>query len=189
MSEEIKALTLALEEVQARLADLREAHALKQNTSVWDNKSLIEQHLSTQQALLRALHGVRSDAKFYRSIVVAIGELFGDAARTDDEGVIQDSVLALRVRELVAQCVEERALLRQARGLPDGALAQDGTSQHAPPGTLDQIEDAIDTARVTSKPYGARVVEAVGFPTHGRSKDTALMLLGRLTRMRKKEQK
>ncbi len=55
--------------------------------------------------------------------------------------------------------------------------------------TSDQGVVAILDARVTSKPYGARVVEAVGFPTHGRSKDTALMLLGRLTRMRKKEQK
>lgn len=40
--------------------------------------------------------------EFYRGIVRQIGEMFGDAAKTSDDGTIQDSVLALKVPELVA---------------------------------------------------------------------------------------
>lgn len=40
--------------------------------------------------------------EFYRGIVTQIGEMFGDAAKTSDDGTLQDSVLALRVPELVA---------------------------------------------------------------------------------------
>ncbi|KAA0684576.1 hypothetical protein DTW90_36160 [Neorhizobium sp. P12A] len=41
------------------------------------------------------------DADFYRGIVCRIGDLFGDAAKTSDDGSLQDSVLALKVPELV----------------------------------------------------------------------------------------
>jgi hypothetical protein len=43
---------------------------------------------------------------FYRGIVTQIGEMFGEAARTSDDGSVQQSVLALKVPELVA---DERA--------------------------------------------------------------------------------
>lgn len=39
--------------------------------------------------------------EFYRDIVWMIGDMFGVAARTSDDGSIQDSVLALKVPELV----------------------------------------------------------------------------------------
>lgn len=39
--------------------------------------------------------------EFYRGIVWKIGDMFGVAARTSDDGSIQDSVLALKVPELV----------------------------------------------------------------------------------------
>jgi len=42
------------------------------------------------------------NADFYRGIVVQIGEMFGDAAKTNDDGSLQDSVLALKVPGLVA---------------------------------------------------------------------------------------
>ena len=41
------------------------------------------------------------DADFYRGIVIRIGEPFGVAAKTSDDGSIQENVLALRVPELV----------------------------------------------------------------------------------------
>lgn len=46
--------------------------------------------------------------EFYRGIVTRIGDLFGEAARTSDDGSIQDSVLALKVPELVKKALEVR---------------------------------------------------------------------------------
>ena len=43
-----------------------------------------------------------NNAEFYHGIVTKTGEQFGKAARTSDDGSIQDSVLALKVPELVA---------------------------------------------------------------------------------------
>ena len=55
--------------------------------------------------------------EFYQGIVAKIGEMFGVAAKTSDDGSVQDSVLALRVPELVERQQTEfaklRALLRQ----------------------------------------------------------------------------
>jgi len=45
------------------------------------------------------------NADFYHGIVTKIGEMFGDAAKTSDDGSIQDDVLALKVPELVAEMV------------------------------------------------------------------------------------
>lgn len=42
------------------------------------------------------------NTEFYRGIVQQIGEMFGDAAKTSDDGSLQDSVLALKIPELVA---------------------------------------------------------------------------------------
>lgn len=39
--------------------------------------------------------------EFYRGIVWKIGDMFGVAARISDDGSVQDSVLALKVPELV----------------------------------------------------------------------------------------
>jgi hypothetical protein len=48
------------------------------------------------------------NAEFYRGIVVQIGEMFGDAAKTSDDGTVQEDVLALRVPELVRALVQSR---------------------------------------------------------------------------------
>jgi len=52
--------------------------------------------------------------EFYRDLVVKCGENFGVAAKTSDDGSIQDHVLALKVPELVERAVMERAKLRFA---------------------------------------------------------------------------
>ena len=89
-------------------------------------------------ALTRPLQGPLQDwletaaqfqrnAEFYHGIVTEIGEMFGTAAKTSDDGSIQDSVLALKVPELVRAALapppEEAASepseqgLRRDRGL------------------------------------------------------------------------
>lgn len=83
-----------------------------------------------------AAQGYR-DAEFYRGIVVQIGTPFGVAARTSDDGSIQQDVLVLRVPELVEKlrknCATAEAnflrneryanqlysCLREGRSLPD----------------------------------------------------------------------
>jgi len=52
--------------------------------------------------------------QFYRGIIDEIGALFGDAAKTSDDGTIQDHVLALRVPELVRAAVMDRDSARPA---------------------------------------------------------------------------
>lgn len=49
------------------------------------------------------------NTEFYRGIVNEIGEMFGDAAKTSDDGSLQDSVLALKVPELVKRALESRS--------------------------------------------------------------------------------
>ena len=49
---------------------------------------------------------------FYCDIVRQIGAQFGVAARTSDDGSVQDSVLALKVPELVAELAAERDAAR-----------------------------------------------------------------------------
>ena len=46
--------------------------------------------------------------EFYRNLVIEIGTPFGVAARTSDDGSIQEDVLALKVPELVISLREER---------------------------------------------------------------------------------
>lgn len=60
--------------------------------------------------------------EFYQGIVRQIGSLFGDAARTSDDGSVQDNVLALKVPELVAALA---AHVERARRLADNDRADD----------------------------------------------------------------
>lgn len=53
------------------------------------------------------------NADFYRSIVVEIGEMFGDAAKTSDDGSLQDDVLALKVPGLVRRALDELRFLQE----------------------------------------------------------------------------
>lgn len=45
------------------------------------------------------------NTEFYRGIVHQVGGLFGDAAKTSDDGTLQPDVLALKVFPLVAELV------------------------------------------------------------------------------------
>lgn len=75
--------------------------------------------------------------EFYRDEIVAkVGDMFGAAARTSDDGSVQDSVLALKVPELVAATIAENdtlharlervtAALREARELAQDDLPDD----------------------------------------------------------------
>lgn len=53
-----------------------------------------------------AFHSRNED--YYRSLVVKIGEMIGDAAYTDDAGDLHDSVLCAKVPELVAEMIAKR---------------------------------------------------------------------------------
>lgn len=61
---------------------------------------------------------MQDNMSFYRDIVHQIGELFGNDAKTSDDGSLQDSVLALKVPELVrgvvAECARLDALINNA---------------------------------------------------------------------------
>lgn len=61
-----------------------------------------------------------NSASLYKGIVHKIGKLFGEAARTSDDGSVQDTVLALKVYPLVRDLVNQRkdfnASVRQTEG-------------------------------------------------------------------------
>lgn len=46
------------------------------------------------------------NAVFWRGIVIKIGDMFGEAARTSDDGSVQDTVVALKVPELVSAALQ-----------------------------------------------------------------------------------
>lgn len=50
---------------------------------------------------------------YYRGLVVAIGEMFGQEAKTSDDGMVHDEVLCAKVPELVARLHAELAELKQ----------------------------------------------------------------------------
>lgn len=56
-----------------------------------------------------------NDVEFWRGLVLRCGEVFGVEARTADDGSVADSVLALKVPELVERQSQEIATLRQAQ--------------------------------------------------------------------------
>ena len=53
-----------------------------------------------------------NNTEFYRGLIVRCGEAFGVEARTSDDGSVQDSVLALKVPELVERQAQEIARLK-----------------------------------------------------------------------------
>lgn len=74
---------------------------------------------------------------FYRDIVKQIGEMFGDAAKTADDGFVHEDVLALRVPELV------RSGLNRLK--TDGA---------APPDTGTEVVNTLLRAAIASDEIG-----------------------------------
>jgi len=66
------------------------------------------------KAYLEIIAQLHDNVAFYHGLVNQIGELFGDAARTRDDGSIQQEVLTLNVPELVKTALSERDSLRHA---------------------------------------------------------------------------
>lgn len=63
--------------------------------------STLEQAISERNNWCEtAMQHLRNE-EFYRGIVRQVGEMFGDAAKTSDDGSLQEDVLALKVPELV----------------------------------------------------------------------------------------
>ena len=81
------------------------------------------------------------DARFYQSIVKQIGGLFGEAARTSDDGSIQQDVLALKVPELVEALQAERdALKATLQMMTECEICKGGDVTPAVPGNEHYIE-------------------------------------------------
>lgn len=80
---------------------------------------------SIADELIRAGNWVESarqfarNADYYRSLVVQIGELFGEEAKTSDDGSVQHDVLCAKVPELV------RTLKKQFEFQEDNAWSKD----------------------------------------------------------------
>ena len=86
----------------------------KEQRAQWRDTAYIRQDYQTQRLLdaldeaeglaaaneeMARFHSKNED--FYRKLISEIGETFGVAAYTSDDGSVQDSVLALKVPELV----------------------------------------------------------------------------------------
>lgn len=65
----------------------------------------LEQAIRERNSWCEAAAQYSRNADFYRDIVRQIGDMFGVAARTSNDGAVQDDVLALRVPELVAVAI------------------------------------------------------------------------------------
>lgn len=86
------------------------------------------------------------NSDFYQGIVRRIGERFGVAARTSDDGSVQDDVLALKVPVLVIDLLGENVALERA--LRDAADTLDGYDWESVCGELQGVVGSvIDSCR------------------------------------------
>lgn len=67
-----------------------------------DTITRLRAELAERDNWKRTASAYANDAAFYQGVVRQIGEMFGDAAKTSDDGTLQQDVLALKVPELVA---------------------------------------------------------------------------------------
>ncbi len=98
--------------VCAEQAELRAALAAKGQEQLVDGGNAAMWHATARD--------MANNAEFYRGIVVQVGELFGVAARTSDDGSIQEDVLALKVPELVAALIEQSGIRQRMLDIPTG---------------------------------------------------------------------
>lgn len=86
-------------------------------------------------ALLAALRAVEQERDRWERCAAEMVFVFGVAARTSDDGSVQDSVLALKVPELVEAISAEnetlRAALARCEGLVEELRAQAELDEHA----------------------------------------------------------
>lgn len=64
------------------------------------------------QAWIETAAYFQRGSNFYQGIVRQVGDLFGETAKTSDDGSVQSDVLALKVPELVQALIAERDRLR-----------------------------------------------------------------------------
>lgn len=62
---------------------------------------------------MQSAASAHQNATFYKTLLEGCGIIFGAEARTADDGTVGDSVLALKVPDLVMRAVMERDELRQ----------------------------------------------------------------------------
>jgi hypothetical protein len=63
------------------------------------------------ECLEKECYSFCESTQFYKNIVRKIGSLFGEAARTSDDGSLQEDVLALKVYPLVYRLVKSRRVI------------------------------------------------------------------------------
>lgn len=130
LTERVKPMTDAVDEVASRVITLRAALATAladRDAHVRGYEDMEQRHaavVAERDQMRRERDEAREgwkepaaqfarNADFYRGLVTQIGEMFGEAARTSDDGSVQDSVLALKVPELVRQALRERNEARE----------------------------------------------------------------------------
>jgi hypothetical protein len=88
---------------------------------------------------------------FYRNLLVDVGELFGDAAKTQDDGGICEDVLALKVKECVMSLKSERDALKadaeRYRWLREFDSVYPAPGYQESIKSDDEIDAAIDASR------------------------------------------
>lgn len=94
-----------------------------------DWKRLAKQRLRDADAWIEDSRQYCKNLNFYRDIVCHIGQLFGDEARTADDGLISDSVLVMKVFPLVQRVVK---IANEVDGLEKGKTLRvmSPTAQH-----------------------------------------------------------
>jgi hypothetical protein len=76
-------------------------------------------------SLLRdELRNTTKNSEYYRGLVVEIGEKFGVAARTADDGSVADGVLCAKVPELVAKALRNLRIARESFAIPPSVFDQ-----------------------------------------------------------------
>lgn len=142
-----------------------------------ENARLREALADTERERDNWIEGARQFANgsdFYRGLVAQIGDLFGVAARTADDGSVADSVIALRVPELVAAALaatpaperpykvivrpehDEVGSMVHGQGIPNGTSVVSG----APDPLAAARQRVVDAARVWNTALGGGMAVA-----------------------------
>lgn len=88
---------------QSRIAVARAVRPAECNTE-------IEKLKRERDAWIETSRQSNNNEMFYRGIINSVGGMFGVAAKTSDDGSIQQGVLALKVPDLVREALAKRAL-------------------------------------------------------------------------------
>ena len=70
-----------------------------------------------------------SNTKFYKELLTGIGMMFGEEARTSDDGSIQEDILVLKIPDLVRAAVKDSNELKRLKIPFDGRLNVNNSTQ------------------------------------------------------------